>query len=207
MSRPVLFATALLFVAGCSNGFGNTADDTGGDGTGDDGEGTFVEGAEDLPRVDQDLVTTGCEEVSGSELPGAVSYFFGTYAEASDGWIGEEEWRLYANDTWTANGGADCSVFWVISASETSPGSCGNCDVGLAISAAIDRARTTCGEDLTKNEETFTVTYGVDITDQGSKSSWYFPESGTNFGWGNALTTDGSPTALNYATDKTCQWF
>jgi len=201
-----LQATLTLALPACSTGFhsidsGNPGD--GGGGGSGDGGGL----ATDLPPVDQGLDTGGCEEFSGSPLAGAAAYFLGTYVHTADGWEGEEELRVFANSTWAANGGADCSVFWITSASETDPAGCGNCDLGLAVGASIDVARTTCPKDLSQGEESFSTTYGVDLQDKGTRTNWYFTSTGEEFGQGYARGTPTAPTAMNYGSAKTCQWY
>ena len=173
---------------------------------GGSGDGGTPLGA-DLPPVDEDLDITGCEEVSGSALPGAAVYFIGTYAQGSDGWQGWEEVRLFANQTWRDNGGADCSLVWTVSASEAGTGSCGNCDLGLAVSAVMDIGATTCDEEHREGEESFSTTYGIDLVDDSTHSVWYFAETGNAFGQGNALAEGSSPQAMNFVSSKTCWWF
>lgn len=195
---------SFVLLCACSEGFHEKTDPLTEDGGSGDG-GTSLQ--TDLPRVDEDLDPTGCEEVSGSELPGAAVYFIGTYTESTDGWQGWEEVRLFANETWRDSGGADCSLVWITSASETSTGACGNCDIGLAVSAVLDLSATTCDEEHRNGEENFVTTYGVDLVDSSTRSTWYFAESGNQFGEGHALADEGGPQAMNFVSTKTCWWF
>lgn len=198
-SLPALLALSLA----CSEGFHkDPSTDTA---SGDGGQGGTTFGA-DLPPVDENLDRSGCEEVSGTALPGATVYFLGIYVKGSDGWNGREEVRLHANGTWQASGGEDCSLVWAVSASEASTGACGNCDLGLYVSAVLDRALTTCPEDFYEAEETFSVGYGIDLLEDATRSSWYFQSSGTHFGDGYAQGTVSAPTAVNFVSEKTCWW-
>ena len=209
-ARSLLGLALLLPLAACSARFtdegtdGGTTGDAGGSGDGGlDGGGL----ADELPPVDEGLDTGGCEDLSGTALPGAAVYFLGTYVQGSDGWQGLEEVRVFANATWRGTGGADCIVAWVISASEGDAGACGNCDLGLSVSAQLDLAATTCPEDLYVGDESWSSQYGVDLTESATLSTWYYADSGTQFGAGHALGTASDPTALNFVSDKTCWWF
>src|SRR5688572_27703047 len=47
------------------------------------------------------------------ELPAATGYFVGEFHFDDCGNLkGTETWRLYANDLWLENGGADCFFVW-----------------------------------------------------------------------------------------------
>lgn len=209
MRSPARLAPLLLLVA-CSARFADegTTDGTGGDG-GSTGDGGLDGGglADELPPVDEGLDEGGCEDLSGTALPGATVYFLGTYVQGDDGWQGIEQVRVFANATWEGSGGGDCVVAWVLSASEGSPGACGNCDLGLSVSAQLDLAATTCPEDLYVGDESWSASYGVDLTESATLSTWYYADSGTQFGAGYALGTADQPTALNFASEKTCWWF
>lgn len=209
------FVVALVLGA-CSEDFagdgttdGGTGDGGAGDGGGGGGDGGVGGGSltGELPPVDEDLDQGGCEDVSGTALPGAAVYFLGAYVDGDDGWEGREEVRVFANDTWAAGGGADCSVVWVLSASEADAGACGNCDLGLSVSAQLDLSATTCAKDLYEGEESWASSYAVDLTEDTTVSTWYYAETGTWLGAGYALGTAEAPTALNYASEKTCWWF
>lgn len=195
-----------FLLAGCSDTFGDGNDD-GTDGGSDTGGANLggTGAADGLPSVEGLIDPTGCEDLSGETVAGAAAFFIGIY-ETTDGgeWVGAEEYRLYANDAWKAAGGADCSVFWRMSASETGAGSCGSCELGLAVNAEIDQNRTTCPAALYSGEETFSVSYGVDLREGKTETTWYFANTGTRFGDGFAV---GDPDAVNFLSDHTCQWF
>ncbi|RME29443.1 MAG: hypothetical protein D6798_00040 [Deltaproteobacteria bacterium] len=203
---PALAAFAsILLLSACSENFGGAG--TGDGATGADSGSSELGGsgaASQLPSLEGEISPGGCEELSGKPLGGVSAWFLGTYEiESGDRWVGEEEWRLYANDTCTANGSSDCVVVWTTTASETSPGECTTCDMGLAVSAQIDMARTTCPSGLYVGEETWSTTYGIKFEGSGTEVSWYFAASNTYIGHGYAV---GAPSAMNFITDRTCEW-
>ena len=114
---------------------------------------------------------------------------------------GQEEWLLYANDSWRATGVNDCAVTWNIQAEETDAGVCAACDITVAVAATIDIARTSCPEGLWENDANYTVTYDV-IWNEAGDSSWFFAASGNPMGIGSHA--DG---AMNYITSRSCVWF
>lgn len=185
------FLLVVVPAAACS-AFGGGADDTG---EGDGGaSGT-------LPDLTAGLDTEGCEDVDGTAIPGAVSFFVGEYERGDGSWSGAERWLLFANDAWKAAGEDDCVVRWTTTASEAAPTTCATCDLALAVGATIDESATTCPDGLwdSPTERNWTATYEIRI--EGDQSTWYY-DSGTSLGEGAAV--DG---AVNFVTEKDCVWF
>ncbi len=205
-SRLPLTLTALFAISGCSETFGGDGGSGDGGAAGND-SGSDLGGngaSSQLPSLEGEVTPGGCEELSGKPLGGVSAWFLGTYEVNSSGsWVGEEEWRLYANDTCTANGSSDCVVVWTTTASEASAGECTTCDMGLSVSAQLDEGRTTCPAGLYSGDESWTTTYGIKFSQDGTEVSWYFAASNTYMGHGYAV---GAPSALNFVTDRTCEW-
>ncbi len=213
-SSLTLCTAALLLgaLSACSKEFDKTdgelggADGPGGDG-GDGGSGGDGGDASGLPDLLATADRSGCQTVTSSDgeelpVPGAVSYFYGVYAESGDEdgvWVGTERWVLFANDRWQELGEGDCEVVWLTRATEAEGGGCGTCDLNLSVEASLDGVATTCPEGLYEGEEQWSGSYGVIRRD--GQSEWYF-SSGTRMGSGGA--TD---SAVNFLTDKTCTWF
>lgn len=190
-----MIALVLGALLGCSTAFTN---DTGTDPDSPGGGGDL----DDLPNLTSNLDTGGCDSVNDSELAGATAYFYGGFAESGAGlYEGEERVLLYANPTWSTEGGADCEAVWSVSAEEVDVVSCGGCDLGLQIDATLDPGLTTCDTQIVAGEETFSVRYDVDTADDGT-ATFYFANSGDFLGQG--FHEDG---AYNYLSDKTCWWF
>jgi hypothetical protein len=190
---PSVLLLSLLFA--CAG----KGDDTGASAEGADGSDGNTE---PLPDLKEGLDLSGCTDYEGTEIPGAVSYFYGEYTDQGDGtWTGEEEWLLTANPRWIELGGGDCVITWVSTAVEGDAGSCGACDLGLSVSASIDMTRTTCPEDLYKGEENFEVGYGV-VRQEGGGALWYYAASGSDLGTGAHVSG-----AAAFITDKACKWF
>ena len=189
MARPL---PLLLLLAACSG----KSDDTGAADGSDGGS------AEALPDLKSGRDLTGCTDYEGTEIPGAVSYFYGEYTDQGGGaWAGKEEWLLTANPSWVDHGGGDCVITWITTATETSTGACGACDLGLSVSGSIDMTATTCPEDLYAGEQNFTVNYGI-VRQEGGTSLWYYADTGKDLGSGAHV--DGG---VSFLTDKACKWF
>lgn len=208
-----LSLTALLCAAtACSKPFSKSEGELGGeDGPGGDGGdgGSGADGGDlsGLPDLLAGADRSGCQTVTSSDgeelpVPGAVSYFYGEYAESSAEpgvWLGSERWVLFANDRWQELGEGDCEVVWLTRATESEAAACGACDLTLEVEASLDGVATTCPDGLYEGEEQWSITYGVARRD--GQSEWYFA-SGSRLGSGGA--TD---SAVNFLTDKTCTWF
>ncbi|MCK6504541.1 hypothetical protein L6R53_14245 [Myxococcota bacterium] len=184
-------------------GDGGTSGDGGGDGgadggTGDGGTGDGGAGPEVWDLVNPDL----CDAVEGFEgVPGAASYFVGEYWPPGAPTAGVETWALYANPAWEAEGGADCRVVWNMTSTPTGTGACGSCDYGIAVSASLDTAATTCPEGLYAGDETWSAAYDVDEGSDGC-SRFYFAGSGELIGTGYLLGAE-----VSFITEDSCAWF
>ena len=146
----------------------------------------------------------GCDvqEATGVRGPGANSYFYGVYKATTGGFTGYEEWHLFANDTWSEEGGRDCIMRWVVEATSGEAETCGGCDLSLDVTLTFDESCSTCPEDLVEAEKgTDFERYEVMRRADGT-SRWFFAESGTEFGAG-----ESTESAMNFATDASCRWF
>ena len=127
---------------------------------------------------------SGCDEVSGQEVPGATSYFWGDFELGGDQSVsGSEGWLLLANTGWIANGGSDCQVVWNATGTQgDATAMCASCDYSLSLSMQVDAAATTCPEGIYEGDESFSVTYNVDA--DGDQTTYYFASSGGTLGAG-----------------------
>lgn len=211
MHIPRALLSVGLVLAGCSTAFtdkqsGQNDDDD--DGGGAAGGGTVDDIDDIVDDLDQD--TAECEEVEGQPVPGAVSYFVGTYADQGNGtWRGTEQWVLIANARWM-EAEADlpttgvCRVTWTVVASETDgTGACAACELGLDVSATLDMTHTDCPEGLYEDpsEQNWTTAYAV-LTGADGTAQWFYQTSGSPLGIGTH--SDG---VADYVTDKACKWF
>lgn len=213
MRAPALLLLSIgLALTGCSTAFGDKETDDGSGDTDDDGGsgdgGGTVDDIDDIvDDLDQD--TSDCEEVEGQPVPGAVSYFVGSYRDQGDGtWRGTEQWVLIANARWQelepAVEDGMCTITWTVIGVETEgTGACAACDLGLDVSATIDMSNTDCPEGLFEapSDQNWVASYAVLTSGDGS-AQWYFQTSGNPLGAG---THSGG--VADYATDKACKWF
>lgn len=210
MRAPSLLLLALA-LGGCSTAFGDKeTDDGSGDGDddgGSDGSGGTVDDIDDIvDDLDQD--TSSCEEIEGQPVPGAVSYFVGSYVDSGDGtWRGTEQWVLIANQRWMelepmVESGM-CTITWTVVASESDgTGACAACDLGLDVSATIDMSNTDCPEPLYEapSDQNWVESYAVLTSGDGS-AEWFY-QSGSPLGFG---TNSGG--VADYASEGSCKWF
>jgi hypothetical protein len=197
-----------LCITGCTV-YKNDSDTS--DPFGGDGNSTYDDPGRDgdpdhygLPDLTEGLDSSGCEiqEATGVAGIGAASYFYGLYHKNDGAWTGYEEWLFYANEAWRNDGGADCKIRWSVSAVETDPGSCPDCETSLSVSFVLDVPGSTCPEDMVE-AEVATSSGGYDISrEDGGATKWYFSASGNPVGEGY-----GSADALNFLTPKSCRWF
>ena len=178
-----------LLLTACSSSFLDTAS----------GQGSTT--ASGLPDLQRGLDETGCEDLSGNVTAGATVWFWGEYITADGGWTGEERMIYFANDAWVDAGGYDCELVWSMTATDTSPGTCTTCDIGLQVEASLDASQTSCPEGLQTDTETWSESYGI-ARAEDSTATWYFADSGTEFGAGYY-----NDTAINYLSEKSCSWF
>jgi hypothetical protein len=205
--KPAFFAQILLLSA-CSGSFGKGDTASGNQGPGGDDGGSSGGNADGLPDLTDDLDRGGCEGVESDgefvPVPGAASYFAGTYEASADEegvWTGTEQWILYANQAWQDLGQGDCTITWFMRASEGSPGACGACDLGLQVSASVDLGQTDCPEGLVEDEQNWSNSYGVARLEE-NVASWFFAQSGNPFA--NGYHLDG---AVNFISEKSCTYF
>jgi len=203
MKRYLLPKLLLLTVSLACNS--KSTEDSGADGDFSDDqntEDTDEDPPESLPEIaGADTDPGGCEEVSGSALPGAASMFWGEYHEESEGeWTGEERWLLFANEAWRDIGGEDCVVVWAAAAVESTTLSCTSCDLGLSTSLSLDNSATTCEADIVNGLGTSEI-YGIERKNSGD-AIWYFANSGERMGDGYHVTG-----AMNFLTDPSCRWW
>jgi len=181
--RILIFAA----LAACTSGKDTADDSAGGD--------TVFEDLSDGLAADPE-----CDDVLDSKVAGATSFFYGDFRFDGSSVSGEEQWLLFANETWRDVGGADCTVTWSISGDKGDPGgSCGSCDYGLEIVASVDHSLTDCPDDLFAGVEQFSTTYSVKLS--GDDATFYFP-SGDVLGTGQAAA--GGAT---YLSTSTCVYF
>jgi hypothetical protein len=162
-----------------------------------------TESVEELADLLTGLDGTGCDDVDGTAVPGGVSYFWGEFTFSGTQVIGEEHWIIKANDTWIDSGevDGDCSVVWNAVGNTRDPQACATCDLGLDVTASVDRDRSTCPAGLYVGDDILQESYDVFRGNDGS-SVWYFSASGSQFASGQHNTG-----ALNYISAGDCVWF
>lgn len=211
-ASTLLLLSLGISLGACSTAFGDKETDDGSGDEDDDGGGERTGGTiDDVDDIvdELDWDTSDCEEVEDQAVPGAVSYFVGSYADQGNGtWRGTEQWVLIANDRWqeledmVADG--VCTVTWTVVATESDgTGACAACDLGLNVNATIDMSNTDCPEDLYSDptDMNWDAAYAV-LTNADGSAEWFYQNSGTPLGSG----TNGGGVA-DYATDKSCKWF
>lgn len=193
----------LLISVGCSPAFNSTntfSADKEYDNEDDEFNDFFSQAG--LPDLRERMEPDYCDDAQPNAA-GAAGYFLGTYVQEGEGWIGKERWYLFPTPTWveveddiTEEG---CYVTWEMEASETD---CIDCDLGLAVTAGVNRNETNCPEGLWDNpeEEQWEASYNIDI--DGDTSAFYFQGSGTFIGNGYS-----SATAVSFLSDVSCSWF
>lgn len=140
-----------------------------------------------------------CQELSGTAQLGGNSYYWGSFTgSAAEGWVGEEKFYFFANETAIAAGFQDCEFTWSSIATEADPGRCPNCDIGMAVTATP--SDSTCDPTLF-SDPGYSVGYAVDTPGNGS-SHWFFASSGNAFADGFA-----TETTLSYLSAASCRWF
>ena len=155
-----------------------------------------------LQDLTQGLDTTGCDiqEATDSEIPGAASYFYGLFVQDDGMYTGYEQWLIYANETWRAQGYSDCIIQWRVSATEGSPGATTSANFALDVTMNLDQSASTCPAELMQDlNDTDFGHYDIQIA--GNRSEWFFA-SGNSLGSGYA-----NDQALNYLSPKSCRWF
>ncbi len=138
-------------------------------------------------------------------VPGATGYFYGSFdltgLSTGDQATGTEKWILFSNETWRATSdGGDCEVVWSVVGNVTTPSACANCQIGLALTASINRDATTCPQGVWAGSETMQEEYDVFLGPTGT--NWYFSGSGTQF-----ATGEQSDNAMNYLSEGSCNFW
>ena len=192
-----------------TNGNGTNGNGTNGNGTnGEDPDETpwendpIFEDA-DIPSVLGELDDSFCDEMSEElGVPGATSYFVGTYIKQNNSWVGREKWILFPNEHWQEYGGYPCEISWDMSIEERDLVTCLACDIAMEVDASISSSSTNCPQDLWNepSEQNWSTTYEI-MLDNGS-STFYFQSSGNPFGWGYS-----SQTSINFVSEPDCKWF
>lgn len=140
-------------------------------------------------------------------VPWATTYFVGEFHYDDCGNLrGKETWVLYANETWSENGGHDCQVVWDVDGTAT-PDS--GDDLTLQVAAVLNAAETTCGDIVNGAGENFLDPRFVDATYNESyqlarvgDAATFFFTGGAEFGRGQA--NDNHST---YLSDMNCKAF
>lgn len=163
-----------------------------------------------LPSLLDNMDTEYCNNievagVQGSDIAGATSYFWGTYVRADEElgegmWLGREQWILHPTDSWDATDGRSCFVTWEMVAEELEPQGCPTCDLGLSVSAQINRISTDCPDGLWEEEQSWDESY--DIAIDGETTRFFYHTTGNEFGLGYAENS-----ALSFLTSPNCTWF
>jgi hypothetical protein len=116
---------------------------------------------------------------------------------------GTETWHLFANPTWKARGGGDCTITWKISGYTGTPSGCGDCDLSIKVHAEPDVNGSGCVEGLKKKEaRPFDEQYDVKRLADGN-AFVFFHKSGKQLGQGYH---DNKGT-FNYLSIHQCKWF
>lgn len=155
-----------------------------------------------LPDLHVGVATGLCEQIRGTNIPGADSYFFGELLVNGTAVTGAERWELTANSAWKARGGDSCSIEWRLVGSRTHTSACGECDYGLVLNSTPLVDKSDCIEDLKKREgRPGKIAYDVKLQSDGT-ALVYFAGSGKLVGEG--YHKDG---ALVFRSAHQCKWF
>ena len=135
-------------------------------------------------------------------VPGATGYFYGTFdltgTSEGDQATGTEKWILFSNDTWGATtDGGDCEVVWTVVGNVTTPSACANCQIGLALTASINRNATTCPQGsglVLKQCRKHTTSFGSNRNNLVFRSATQFAVGGQ------------SGNAMNYLSEAACNF-
>jgi hypothetical protein len=158
-----------------------------------------------LPDLTEEMDTSAavCSTYYTEERAGAKGYWWAEYhGSRTDGWEGEVHWVLFANDTWKAEGGADCETVWYATATAAEPTYCADCDLGMLTSTMVNRPATTCPESVYFNYQNLNYPYDIRLRD-GGYSDWYY----YNYSAGNGYWLGDDVTDLSYLSAAACVWF
>ncbi len=163
---------------------------------------TAASAGADLPDLTKEFESGQCEEIQGSAVPGADSYFHGRFDMRGDTINGNETWWLHANKAWTDREGNDCELRWQVMGTKVPTGACTDCDFGVKLSATPETGASKCPEMLLKREARASeLTYDIKLAASG-EAFVYFAKSGKLLGQG--YHKDG---VLVYRTQHQCKWF
>ena len=147
------------------------------------------------------LTNNGCQNVNGTDVPGAAVYFSGTMVRNGGTISGLEHAYFIANETWKELGEDDCTITISISGSTGEPLGCSICDLSIDIAATMIDSASDCPEALQQDYESYIVSYDIQTLDDGT-ANWFFHESGNQFATGTHTDTE-----LQYLSDEQCQWY
>ena len=147
------------------------------------------------------LTNDGCQDVNGTDVPGAAVYFSGTMVRNGGTISGLEHAYFIANETWKELGEDDCTVTISISGSTGEPLGCSICDLSIDIAATMIDSASDCPEALQQDYESYIVSYDIQTLDDGT-ANWFFHDSGNQFATGTHTDTE-----LQYLSDEQCQWY
>jgi hypothetical protein len=155
-----------------------------------------------LPDLTKEFEPGQCEEIKGASVPGADSYFHGSFSIDGEAVSGHETWWLHANSTWTEKGGTSCTIRWQVRGTKMEPGACRDCDYGLKLTASPETGNSKCPEGLIKREaRPQDLHYDIKLSSNG-EAFVYFAKSGNLLGQG--FHKDGT---IVYRTQHQCKWF
>jgi len=155
-----------------------------------------------LPDLTKEFQSGQCEEIKGSAVPGADSYFHGSFEMSGELVKGHETWWLAANKAWEGAGGSSCTIRWSITGTKVATGACTDCDFGLMLSATPEPGSSKCPEGLLKREaRPQQLSYDIKLAPSG-EAFVYYSKSGNLLGEG--FHADGK---LSYRTQHQCKWF
>jgi hypothetical protein len=152
-----------------------------------------------LDSLMDEMMPEYCENIQ-PDVAGATSYFYGVYLREGGSWEGEEQWILHPTSSWTSTNGDTCFVTWAIRAEEQETAGCPDCDFALLVNGSLNRERTDCPEGLWENEEQWSTTYNIKLSD--TESTVYFQSDGAPVGTGYATNN-----AFNFLSEVSCSWF
>ena len=147
------------------------------------------------------LINDGCQDIDGTDVPGAAVYFSGTMVRNGGTISGLEHVYFIANETWKDLGEDDCTITISVSGSTGEPLGCAICDMSIDITATMIDSASDCPEGLQQDYESYIVSYDIQTLDDGT-ANWFFHESGNQFATGTHTDTE-----LQYLSDPQCQWY
>jgi|GEM_PF-3038224 len=175
----------------------------------------------DLPNIMDELDPTYCDATAAEypNVPGATSYFVGSYIQSDTEWIGREKWILFPNESWQNAAyqqwidgdeemadiaqGYPCEISWDMRVEELEElETCLACTLAFYVQADISTSSTSCPQGLWSDpaEQNWETIY--EIANANGSSIFYFRSNGNPFGWGYA-----SDQALNFLSEPSCKWF